>query len=251
MDNVGPTGSLNNDGLLQALLQVCNTPDSDCNISPAEIVFGRPLRDTFSFVSHQAKFRNPSIRPTWREAWSLKECAMRARFTRSSDSLDLHARPLACLSLGDHVLIQNQHGQYPTKWDRSGIIVELGKNDQYLVKVDGAGRLTLRNRCFLRRYTPSSTSIGKPVQHQRVSPSTAVCEPVLPLYSDTLKVDSCPDLDIETTPTSCDLNDPIFTPNSTPTSVAASPTTPALSDGRQPRQRQAPRQYIPETGQWE
>ena len=35
MDNAGPTGSLNNDGLLRALLQACNTTDHDCNISPA------------------------------------------------------------------------------------------------------------------------------------------------------------------------------------------------------------------------
>ena len=31
MDNVGPTGSLNNDGLMRALLQARNTPDHDCN----------------------------------------------------------------------------------------------------------------------------------------------------------------------------------------------------------------------------
>ena len=47
MANVGPTGSLNNDGLLGALLQARNTPDPDCNISPAQVVFGRPIRDFF------------------------------------------------------------------------------------------------------------------------------------------------------------------------------------------------------------
>ena len=47
MDNVGPTGSLNNDGLLRALLQAHNTPDPDCNISPAQVVFGRPILDFF------------------------------------------------------------------------------------------------------------------------------------------------------------------------------------------------------------
>ena len=48
MDNVCPTGSLNNDGLLRALLQARNTSDPDCNISPARVVFGRPIRDVFS-----------------------------------------------------------------------------------------------------------------------------------------------------------------------------------------------------------
>ena len=43
MENVGSNGSLDNDSFLRAILQVCNTPDPDCNISPAEIVFGRPI----------------------------------------------------------------------------------------------------------------------------------------------------------------------------------------------------------------
>ncbi|KAK3749111.1 hypothetical protein QZH41_019407 [Actinostola sp. cb2023] len=32
-------------------------------------------------------------------------------------------------------------------------------HDQYRVKVDGSGRLTLRNRRFLRAYTPATPSI--------------------------------------------------------------------------------------------
>ncbi|XP_057302761.1 uncharacterized protein K02A2.6-like [Hydractinia symbiolongicarpus] len=56
MENINPNGSLDNDGFLRALLQVRNTPDPDCNISPAEVVFGRPIRDAFSFVNRQAKF---------------------------------------------------------------------------------------------------------------------------------------------------------------------------------------------------
>ena len=76
MDNVGPTGSVNNDGLLRALLQSRNTPDPDCNISPAQVVFGRSIRDAFSVTSRCIKYNNPSIRPTWREAWSQKEDAV-------------------------------------------------------------------------------------------------------------------------------------------------------------------------------
>ena len=37
----------------------------------------------------------------------------------------------------------------PTKWDRSGVMVESARHDQYRVKVDGSGRITL-NRLFLR-----------------------------------------------------------------------------------------------------
>ena len=64
LENIGPSGSLNNDRLLRALLQVRNTPDPDCNISPAEIIFGRQIRDSFSFVNRLPKFDNPHIRST-------------------------------------------------------------------------------------------------------------------------------------------------------------------------------------------
>ena len=165
MDNVGPTGSLNNDGLLRALLQARNTPDSDCNISPAQVVFGRPIRDAFSFTSRCIKCNIPSIRPTWREAWSQKEDAMRTRMPRSTEALDMYARSLAPLSLGDKVFLQNQHGSHPKKWDKSGTVVELGNYDQYWVKVDGSGRLTLRNRRFLRKFVPPSPTIGDPLSH--------------------------------------------------------------------------------------
>ena len=50
--------------------------------------------------------------------------------------------------------IQNQVGPHPTKWDRTGIVVEVRQFDQYVVRVDGSGRVTLRNRKFLRKYTP-------------------------------------------------------------------------------------------------
>ena len=165
MDNVGPTGSLNNDGLLRALLQARNTPDPDCNISPAQVVFGRPIRDAFSFTSRCIKYNNPSIRPTWREAWSQKEDAMRTRMPRSTEALDMHARSLAPLSLGDKVFLQNQRGSHPKKWDKSGTVVELGNYDQYWVKVDGSGRLTLRNWHFLRKFVPPSLTIGDPLSH--------------------------------------------------------------------------------------
>ena len=44
-DNIGEDGSLNNDKMVRALLQQRNTPDRDCKLSPAEVLFGRDLRD--------------------------------------------------------------------------------------------------------------------------------------------------------------------------------------------------------------
>ena len=55
-------------------------------------------------------------------------------------------------------MIQNQIPSSPRskKWDRQGTVIATGDNDQYLVKVEGSGRLTLRNRRFLRRFKAKS-----------------------------------------------------------------------------------------------
>ena len=50
--NVGPFGTLDSDKFLLAMLQLRNSPDPDCGISPAEIVFGRRLRDNLVFADY-------------------------------------------------------------------------------------------------------------------------------------------------------------------------------------------------------
>ena len=159
--NTGPNGSLDNDKFLRAMLQLRNTPDPDCNISPAEIVFGRNLRDSLAFVNRLEKFRNPAVRPAWREAWAAKEDALKVRFSKTAEKINEHARKLPPLRVGDRVFIQNQCGQFANKWDKSGVVVEVGQFDQYYVKVDGSGRVTKRNRRYLRSYTPVSPYISK------------------------------------------------------------------------------------------
>ena len=87
---------------------------------------------------------------------------MRTRMPRSTEGLYIHTRPLASLSLGDKVFLQNQRGSHPNKLEKSGTVVELGNYDQYWVKVDGFGRLSLKNRHFLRKFVPPSMTIGDP-----------------------------------------------------------------------------------------
>jgi hypothetical protein len=129
--NTSPTGVLDSDRFLRAMLQLRNTPDPDCGMSPAEIVFGRNLRDSLAFVNRLEKFTNPNIRPAWREAWASKELALKARFTRSADSLNLHVYPLR---VGDKCYIQNQAGNSPKRWDRTGTAVEVLAHGQYVVE---------------------------------------------------------------------------------------------------------------------
>ncbi len=45
-------------------------------------------------------------------------------------------------------------GRHPTKWDKTGTVVEVLQYHQYPVRTDGSGHLMTRNRRFLRRYDP-------------------------------------------------------------------------------------------------
>ena len=154
--NVNASGRLHTDRFLRAMLQLRNTPDPDCGVSPAEIVFGRRLRDNLQFTSY---VQRSVYSPRWQEAWSAKEEALKARFVKTSEKLNMHARYLPPLAPGDRCFIQNQVGNSKRRWHQTGTVVEAQPCDRYGVRVDGSGRVTYRNRQFLRKFTPYSTRI--------------------------------------------------------------------------------------------
>ena len=73
---------------------------------------------------------------------------------REQEKWGEHTKPLPPLQVADRVRIQNQTGLHPNKWDRTGTVIEVLQFHQYLIKVDGSGRQTLRNRKFLRKFVP-------------------------------------------------------------------------------------------------
>ena len=141
--------------MVRARLMYRSTPDPGCMLSPAQILLGRPLRDTLPFNSKDIMvFSNPEITSHWKDAWNAKEEALRTSYVKTLENMSEHSRPLLPLEAGDLVMIQNQVGRHPDKWDKSGVVVETKDNDQYVIKVTGSGRLTLRNHRFLRNYGP-------------------------------------------------------------------------------------------------
>ena len=52
--NTGSDGSLDTDRMVKALLIKRNTPDPGCKLSPAEVVFGRKLKDTLPYGGLQS-----------------------------------------------------------------------------------------------------------------------------------------------------------------------------------------------------
>ena len=147
--NTGPTGNLDTNQLQRAVLQYRNTPDPETKLSPAMCIFGRPIKD---FIPIQPGRYQPH--PTWIDTLKTREEALRNRHQRVHERLSEHTKRLMPLSVGDHVRLQNQTGRNPTKWDRTGIVIEVRQFDQYAIRIDGSGRITLRNRKFLRKYVP-------------------------------------------------------------------------------------------------
>ena len=65
--------------------------------------------------------------------------------------------------IGDHVMLQNQLGNKPKRWDKRGVVFQADpKTGQYKVMSFGSRKLTLKNRKFLRKYTPINTPPGTP-----------------------------------------------------------------------------------------
>ena len=50
MDNVSSNGELDNDKMVRALLTQRDTPDPGRRMSPAQILFGRPLQDSLPYL---------------------------------------------------------------------------------------------------------------------------------------------------------------------------------------------------------
>uniref|UniRef100_A0A7M5XGD0 Uncharacterized protein n=1 Tax=Clytia hemisphaerica TaxID=252671 RepID=A0A7M5XGD0_9CNID len=258
-ENIDPNGSLDNDRFLRALLQMRNTPDTDCKISPAEIIFDKPLRDAFSFVNRLPMYTNPSIRPTWRDAWSKKEEAMLTRFSRSSERLNRSSRQLRPLLVGDYVLVQNQHGNHPTKWDRSGVVVEVKDHDQYVVKVDGSRRVTLRNRRFLRKFTPITSTIARPTTPMRVDnpplrqPLHRTSEVPVPITAETttsVPLSTFIEGDQDSSPTIVSDSPPSNIQTEGDRRTVTPPNGDSVALSRPRRTTRPPPRYEPESGTW-
>ena len=149
MDNTGATGSLDTDKFQRAMLVYRNSIDPETRASPALVVFGRPIRDAIPIP--MGRYCPHS---TWQETLANREQALARRHSREHEKWEEHTHSLPPLRVGDHVYLQNLVGNHPRRWERTGVIVEVRQYHQYVVRVDGSGRVTLRNRQHLRKYTP-------------------------------------------------------------------------------------------------
>ena len=179
LDNVGPHGCIDNDRVARALLQHRNTPLQEIGLSPAQLLYGRTLRDCIPTMAEANK-----VRPEWRMVADDRERALAKRNIINIERYNQHTRSLPELHVGDAVAVQNQTGPRPNKWEKTGVIVEKLDHRQYVVRMDGSGRCTLRNRRFLKTIQPVCADmplakIPTPPVHQPAQPQTPVGAPLM------------------------------------------------------------------------
>ena len=148
-ENLGTDGCLDTDKLGRALLCYRNTPNKELGLSPAQLLYGRRLRDHLPISTEGLTQRRE-----WIYIKAEREKALAEKYGSIEADRKLHTKDLGEIQVGSSVQIQNQKGKDPLRWEKSGIVVEHMGNDQYAVKMDGSGRVTLRNRRFLRRIEP-------------------------------------------------------------------------------------------------
>ena len=175
--NVTQTGSLQTDRLARALLAHRNTPCPVSGLSPAQIVFGRVLRD---FLPLQPGKFQP--RREWRQAADLREAAYAKRHLKKAEQLSRGTKHLPPLHPGDCVAVQNQTGNNPRQWFKTGVVIEAGPFNSYTISIDGSRNITKRNRKFLRKITPFadlSRHRASPPLAQTTLPPTQPVQPPL------------------------------------------------------------------------
>ena len=129
----------------RALLMYRNTKDKDTGVSPAEFLLGRQLRD-FLPVS-----KEKILGQKWNDLAKQREEALADRGARLKERWSQNVKALPKLQCGDKVIIQNQLGNRPRQWHKTGVVYRFKGYDQYEVMIDGSRRITLRNRKFLRK----------------------------------------------------------------------------------------------------
>lgn len=127
----------------QAIMTHRNTPNQDLRLSPSEILCGRTIRDHLTILREKHR-----VHDRWPETKQLRQRTMAKRHMLNKEQYNMHSLPLQQLQVGESVQVKSQKRPYPQRWTKMGRVVETMGNRQYRIRLDGSGRITLRNRCL-------------------------------------------------------------------------------------------------------
>ena len=177
-------GRIDEEECTRGVLQQRNTPGTSGR-SPAEIVFGRPLRDDLPI--HPSSFDSPPSRPPrqggeepraqtqqrapCREPRPAQEDRREACRQSAKQWYDQHTRDLPEFPVGTRVRVQDVRTK---RWDRCGVVTQVSPYRRYRVRFEDGGEVE-RNRCHLRRryaLSPVSGLADADGGGSRLSPGT-------------------------------------------------------------------------------
>ena len=103
-----------------ALMSYRNMPDRDTKRSLAQVIFGHDLRDFLPAPHHCYK-----PHPEWSMLHKDREKALAKRSIANMERLSKSTKALPRLAVGDSMLVRNQIGNHPSKWEITGTVDEL------------------------------------------------------------------------------------------------------------------------------
>ena len=147
---VSTSDPLNHTRLAQAILEHRNTPLPDLNLSPAQLLFHRVLRDKIpNHPMHYHLHKDWILTSRQREVLFQKKNSAMLK-TYNATSKNLHP-----LEPRTKVLLLNNNKSKNFRWNTTGTIVQSLPFRKYKIRLDGSGRIVFRNRKFLREYLSS------------------------------------------------------------------------------------------------
>ena len=82
--------------------------------------------------AHMAHHRD--MKDAWQKVAEWRELALAPRGAKLHDKLKQGTKELPPLEIGDHVMLQNQLGSKPKRWDKQGVVFQADpKTRQYKV----------------------------------------------------------------------------------------------------------------------
>jgi hypothetical protein len=127
------------------------------------MVFGRQMRDFIPSLTYKYE---PA--KDWAVTQEHRERTLANKRDMDNQKWSYRTKTLDDLEIGSAVAIQNQTGSNPTKWDKTGIVIENKPNSKVIFRLDGSRRVTMRNRRFVHPMEPMlrSTRRSEPARRR-------------------------------------------------------------------------------------